>query len=189
MQITFEIDIDAVDAPLIAQAIGCAQPELQARLAGHAKAALTEYLEAYLGRRAFNRGSDVLEHRLALLIQHAFNGVVPDDAGVSRLFQSTMSSSRTLLRNTLSKYRYSLAASTTASAKAVLESVVWRDVDYHARGASPNLIELLNQRLAAADATLKPITKVADSVATYAIAPGSYDELVPLYGAVAVARP
>lgn len=189
MQITFDIAIDALDAPLIAQAIGCAEPELQARLAGHAKAALTEYLEAYLGRRAFNRGSDVLEHRLALLIQHAFDGVVPDDAGVSKLFQSTMSTSRTLLRNTLSKYRYSLAASTTASAKAVLESVVWRDGDYHARGASSNLIELLNQRLAAADATLKPITKVANSVATYAIAPGAYDELVPLYGAVAVARP
>lgn len=189
MQITFDIDIDAIDVPLLAQAIGCAELELEQRLAGHAKAALTEYLEAYLGRRAFNRGSDVLEHRLALLIQHAFGGVVPDDAGVSRLFQSTMSTSRTLLRNTLSKYRYSLAASMTASAKSLLETVVWHDPDYHVRGASTNLIEFLNQQLAATDATLKPIIKVTDSVATFAIHPNSYDELVPLYGAVAVARP
>lgn len=189
MQVTFDIDIDAADAPLLAQAIGCAEADLQARLAGHAKAALTEYLEAYLGRRAFNRGSDVLEHRLALLIQHAFNGVVPDDACVSRLFQSTTSTSRTLLRNTLSKYRYSLTASMTASAKQLLEAVVWRDSEYHARGASTNLIELLNQRLAAADATLKPIVKVVNSVATYAIAPTTYDELVPRYGAAPVARP
>lgn len=189
MQITFDIDIDAVDAPLLAEAIGCAEVDLQARLAGHAKAALTEYLEAYLGRRAFNRGSDVLEHRLALLIQHAFDGVVPDDAGVSRLFQSTMSTSRTLIRNTLSKYRYSLAASTAESAKQLLEAVVWRDTEYHARGASTNLIELLNQRLATVDATLKPIIKVANSLATYGIAPEAYDELAPLYGATPVARP
>ncbi len=189
MQVEFEIEINNVDASLLSNAIGCDEADLQTELAGHAKAALTEYIEAYLGRRAFNRGSDVLEYRLALLIQHALGGVVPDDARVSRLFQSTLSTSRTLLRNTLSKFRYSLELSMTASAKQLLEVVVWRETEYHARGASSNLIELLNQRLVVTDPTLKPVVKLTNSVATYAIAPSSYDELVTLYGANPVARP
>lgn len=187
MQITFEVEVDAADRALLGQAVGCDDAELDMRLNGHAKAAFLEHLETYVGRRAFTRGSDLLEHRLALLIVHAFGGVVPEDARVANLFQSTMAASRTLIRNTLSRYRYGLAAAADGSARAMLEAVVWRESEYHARGASPNLVELLNQKLALADPTLKPISRSPDSVATYALARHTYDRLAALYGATPVA--
>jgi hypothetical protein len=101
--------------------------DLPAKASDHAKAALTEYLESYLGRRAFSRGGDILEHRLSLLVKHAFGGKIPTAAQVSDLFQTTLSSSRTLIRNTFSKYRFTLGTVADAAAREVLEKVVWAD--------------------------------------------------------------
>ncbi|MDB5575343.1 MAG: hypothetical protein JWR80_519 [Bradyrhizobium sp.] len=190
VQITFDIDITQADRDALIAAIGCDAAALDAALNGHAKAALTEYLETYLGRRVFSRGSDFLEHRLALLIEHALDRKIPNDAGISRLFQTTLSASRTLIRNALSKYRYQLQAAMNGSAATLLEAVSWRADGgfYQAEVKAMNLVELLNQRLTADDPTLKPLSRLPDSVATFAIAPDSYDLLCGAFGAAAVAR-
>ena len=190
MQITFDINISQPDQDALVAAIGCDANALNAALNGHAKAALTEYLEGYLGRRVFSRGSDFLEHRLALLIEHAMDQKIPNEAGTSRLFQTTLSASRTLIRNVLSKYRYQLQAAMSGSAKTLLEDVTWREDGgfYQAQVKATNLIELLNQRLMADDPTLKPISRLSDSVGTFAIDPNTYDLLCGGFGAIAVAR-
>jgi len=189
MQITFDIAVDPDDEARLTALLG-ANPDLPSVVAGHAKAALQEYLEAYLGRRAFSRGSDILEHRLARLIQHAFAGEVPDDVKISRLLQTTLSQSRTLLRNTLIKFRYELTDATTQSAQTLLTKVIWADDHYDSKGASTNLIEILNQQLAAVDPTLKNISRTPNSVATWSISPEAYDALVGIYQpANAVPRP
>jgi hypothetical protein len=191
MRVTFDFDISESDQKALIAALGVSEKLLSANLARHAKAALHEYIECYLGRRAYSRGGDILEHRLSLLVHHAFENSIPNDAYVSRLFHITLSASRTLIRNALSKYRYQLDAAANASGKALLEKVSWAGAGsntYHAKVTAPNLIEVLNQRLLAEDPTLKPITRLPDSVGTYAINQYSYDKLCDVFGATKVVR-
>lgn len=185
MIINVKIEVDDDDRSALAAALGCAEDKVEEELGLHGRAAVHEYAEAYAGRRALTRGTDILEHRLALLIQHAFKEKIPSDADISRLFQTPIARSRTLLRNALSHYRYQLREATTASVRTVLENATWRadrslfQVEFHAA----NLLELMNIRLAGADARKKPVAKSADSVATYEIAEQSYELLCELFGA------
>jgi hypothetical protein len=191
MRVMFDIEIAQPDEKALTAAFSCTAADLETILGRHAKAALHEYVECYLGRRASSRGSDILEHRLALLVHHAFQDEIPNEARVSRLFQTTLSVSRTLIRNSLSKYRYQLEVAANASAKSLLEKVTWGGgggKSYNAKVTAPNLIEVLNQRLLAEDPTLKPIARLPDSVGTYAIDQYSYDKLCEAFGANKVTR-
>ncbi|HEX8450267.1 MAG TPA: hypothetical protein VF652_11815 [Allosphingosinicella sp.] len=190
MQIQFDIDVDADDEAKLREMFDVNAAGLPGRLAEHGKAALSEYLECYLGRRAFSRGSDILEHRLSLLVKHAFAGRIPTAAEISDLFQTTLTTSRTLIRNTFSKYRFELDAVAAAAAKDVLERVVWADGDVcNAKIAAPNLVELLNRRLLSANPGHKEIVRTQGAVGTYAITQDAYAELCALFGAQPVAVP
>lgn len=160
MQITFNIDLSDPDQAALAMAIGCQPNELQQTLSRHALAALHEHVDCYLGRRASTRGNDILEYRLALLIRHTLSNKIPSDATVSRLFQTTLTASRTLIRNALAKYRLQLGDASALSAKAVLEGVVWpgdNGDDYLASNPAANVLELLNQRLLVEDPDRKSV--------------------------------
>jgi hypothetical protein len=164
--------------------------DLPAKVSDHAKAALTEYLECYLGRRAFLRGGDILEYRLSLLVKHAFGGKIPTAAQVSDLFQTTLSWSRTLIRNTFSKYRFDLDAVAAAAAKEVLEKVTWAGSEVcNAQISAPNLVEVLNRRLLSKNPGYKQIVRTQGAVGTYAIAHDAYGELCGLFGAQPVQAP
>lgn len=187
-QVTFSIDLSDEDDQALNELLGAA-PSFAEVLANHAKAALTEYIEAYLGRRTFAKGGDILELRLALLIEHAFGGQIPNEARVGSLLQTSPAGSRTLIRNALSKYRRQLDAATKRSAKSVLEAVTWSGDICHSTTAPANLIELLNQRLLAEDSTLKPVSRVPGSGGTYAFDQHSYDKLCVAFGATKVVKP
>lgn len=183
MQITFEIDIEADKDGLIA-AMECSEADLKQAITRHAKAAIHEYLECYVGRRAFSRGNDILEHRLALLIEHAFDRKIPTAARISNLFQTTLSTSRSLIRNTFSKYRFQLVAVEEAAAKAVLENVDWNGPEScFAKITTPNLVEVLNRRLLANDPSLKEVSRIPGVVGTYSIGQDSYAALCTILGA------
>lgn len=187
-RIAFDIDLTPADEAMLGPLLG--NPvNLATALSGHGRAALGEYLETYLGRRAYTRGTDIQELRLALLVEHAFGGRIPDDTTISALLKTTPSGSRTLIRNTLAKYRHQLDAAMTASAKAVLEGVVWAGDDARSTQASTNVVELLNQRLLALDPTLKPVSRLAGSAGTWVIDEVSYDDLCPAFGATPVVKP
>jgi hypothetical protein len=190
LKISFDFDIPPGDIPALAAALGCPEADVAANLPGHAKAALGEYVEAYLGRRAFSRGSDILEHRLSLLIEHAYGNRVPSEAEVSNIFQTTLTSSRSLLRAALTKYRYRLKGAVVASATAALERAVWNkdDNQYTVEIHAANIVDYLNQRLATEFAGQKRISPAKDSISIYAIAPGTYDELCRALKAKPVAR-
>ena len=187
-RVTFDIDLSDDDDRALTTLLG-ANPNFPAVLSLHAKAALAEYIEAYMGRRAFSKGGDILELRLALLIEHAFGGQIPNEARIGGLLQTSPSGSRSLLRSALAKYRRQLDAATTQSAKAVLQTVAWSGEVCHSTTASANLVELLNQRLLAEDSTLKPVSRVSGSGGTYEFAEHSYDKLCDAFGAVKVAKP
>lgn len=187
-RITFDMNLSQEDDDRLADLLGD-QPDLSAVLSQHARAALGEYVEVYLGRRSSSRGTDIQELRLALLVEHAFGGRIPDEATVGALLKTPPSGSRTLIRNTLSRYRHQLAAAMTDSARAVLETVVWAGDVVHTHRASANVVELLNQRLLALDPTLKPVGRVSGSAGTWVIDEDVYADLCHAFAANAVAKP
>jgi hypothetical protein len=190
MHIVFDIAINADDEKALVTVLGGDAAGLNAKLNDHAKAALEEYIECYVGRRAYSRGSDILEHRLSLLVKHAFKGKIPTAAQVADLFQTTLSASRTLIRNTFSKYRFELDAVTAAAAKDVLEKVTWASKDEClAKITAPNLVEVLNRRLLAEDAGFREISRTQGAIGTYAIARNAYAKLCILFGATPVPAP
>ena len=188
MKIEFEIDLDADEAALMALLDSKKPEELARTLSLHALAALHEHLECYLGRRASTRGTDILEHRLVLLTRHAFGNRIPNDVTVSRLFQTTLTASRTMIRNMLARYRSELGDASTASAKALLETVKWPGSgdDYLASNPARNVVELLNQQLLIADPSKKQISRVAESGGVFAINKYSYDKLCDVFKATKV---
>lgn len=183
VNINFKINLSSEEVDLLRQALGCPAAELEKKINGHAKAALLEYVEAYLGRRASGRGQDILEHRLALLIEHAFDRTIPSEVQVSRLFQTTLASSRSLIRSTLSKYRYQLTGAADASAKAALSRAKWNKSanQYEIVEVTANLADHLNLRLAAVDGSLKKVVAVKDTGSNYGIAADSYEALCKVY--------
>ncbi len=190
MKLTIDMELSDSDKKMLCATLGCNLTALNDTLTGHALAAIHEYVEAYLARRAFSKGSDILEYRLALLIQHAFGNKIPDDLTVSRLLQRTPASSRTVIRNTLSKYRYQLDAAEVESVKALLESADWAGggSDICRVNASRNLVEVMNQRLRAEESTLKQVLHDAGSVGLYAIREHTYNKLCKLFGAKKVEK-
>lgn len=192
MQINFNIDISADDQAALIKVLDCPAADLQQVLSRHGLAALHEHIECYLGRRASARGNDILEHRLVLLTRFAFGNRIPNDVKVSRLFQTTLTASRTLIRNMLARYRGELNDASIASAKVLLEEVTWpggKSDDYRAKNPPSNMVEFLNQRLLIEDPAMKQITRLADSGGIYAINKYSYDELCRVFQAIPVARP
>ena len=192
MRIEFEINLPEGDLEGLTLALGCDRDQLQQVLTRHGQAALREYVECYLGRRASIRGADILEHRLALLMQHAFENKIPSDLVVSRLFQTTPSASRAMIRNALAKFRLQLNSATAGSAKAVLEAVIWpggNRTDYYANNPGQNVVDLLNQRLLSLDPTKKQICRLNNSSGVYLINEFSYDSLCHSFGATRVPRP
>lgn len=108
MQITTTLNLSPAEEAEIAAILGCAVVDLNNRLNVCLGASINEYLAMFRGQKVFKRGSDMLEYRLLLLIETAFNGGIPDERTVSSLFQTTLTESRSLIRAVISKYQYQL---------------------------------------------------------------------------------
>ena len=179
MDITATIELDGDDATELARILACEENELEATLATHASAALEEYATMFLGQKVFKRGSDILDYRLFLLIKHAFNNLIPDEAQVCRLFQNTATESRSLIRSVMSKYQYQLHSAVEHSVTSTLRSANQNEEGdpFFITINNANIIEALNLALADIDGTLRQVSKQRGSVSTYEIAPASYARL------------
>lgn len=133
----------------------------------------------FRGQKVFKRGSDMLEYRLLLLIETAFNGVIPDERTVSSLFQTTLTESRSLIRSVISKYQYQLRTHVerTLSASLTAASRQNNAQDYTVAINSQNVVDELNKALADIDGSLSPVGKKKGCVSTYEISPSSYNRL------------
>jgi hypothetical protein len=108
MQITFDLPISQPDQNKLAHVLMCDQADLQAKMTLYSRAAAEEYVEMFLGRTAFRRTQDFLDFRIYLLVIHVLNGRLPDEALVSRLFQTSATESRARLKSVTSKYQRGL---------------------------------------------------------------------------------
>ncbi|WP_277961892.1 hypothetical protein [Pseudomonas sp. RIT-To-2] len=189
MQITFDLTLTPQEIAEIAQIIGCPTGNVPAALGDYGKAALREYLAMMRGQKALKRGTDIHEYRLFLLVETVFAGHIPDEQTISKIFQTTATESRGLLRSIISKYQYLLRDAIDQTLKDMLEGATAEAVTgpFLVTMNSVNVIEELNKKLAAIDGTLPSIAKKRGSVATYEILKSSYDHLCTQLGATPVA--
>lgn len=169
--VTTNVDLTNAQRTRLRLIFGCAdEAALDAKLGEVARAALQEHLDMFLGDGAFTRGSDFREHRLAMLVLHAFGGTIPSEAVVSRMFQSTRTGSRALLRAMISKYQIRLEEPVRATLLALLEAArPHGNVNHRFTSDSPVLIDQLNQILGELPDPHIPIASISDQAGRYAI--------------------
>lgn len=184
MQITTNLNLTPAEEAEIATILGCDVADLNNRLNSCLGASINEYLAMFRGQKVFKRGSDMLEYRLLLLIESAFNGVIPDERTVSSLFQTTLTESRSLIRAVISKYQYQLRTHVERTLSASLTAANRQNnaQDYTVVINSQNVVDELNKALADIDGSLSPVAKKKGSVSTFEISPSSYNRLCAKFG-------
>ena len=185
MEVTIKLEIDQTVITHLYGYLGISDPkELEEVISKHAQAATAEYHDMFLGRKVFRRGSDILEYRLVLLIEHLFGGIIPEERQVSALFQLTSTESRSLLRSVMSKYQHHLSDSLTNTLRSTIDRASFdqRNYEYTVSVNNRSIIDSLNLLLAFLGPTLVPIVKKRNTTTTYAIANSSHQALKDHFG-------
>lgn len=150
--------------------------DVEAQLRDLGKAALREYIDVFLGLSTF-KAAEAREQRLLLMILEAWNGRVPGDAEVGRLFNMTPTAARSLIRTVAARHRLRLAAALTVAASAAVRGAV-EEVDGARRMlAEPVIVEHLNAILAGMDGRLKRIRLEPETGGQYLVPIDSYNAL------------
>jgi len=186
MDLQLSIDLSEPDANALCSILGCDQATLSNRLSDCAGAALNEYVEMFLRRRMFSRGSDFREYRLLLMVEKVFGKEIPTEAVVCCLFQSTAAGSRIMIRSVMSKYQYELQSALRQAIQTILAEATQQPDhgSYEIVLNNSTIVELFNQKLAEIDGTQRPVQRQKDSVPTYEIVPASYGILCKAFGVV-----
>lgn len=184
MEITTTLTLTPAEEAEISAILGCEVTDLNNRLNAYLGASINEYLAMFRGQKVFKRGSDMLEYRLLLLIETAFNGIIPDERTVSSLFQTTLTESRSLIRAVISKYQYQLRTCVDRTLRASLTAAKRENStqDYTVVINGQNVVDELNKALADIDGNLSPVRKKRGSVSTFEISPSSYNRLCTKFG-------
>lgn len=179
MRIEIELQLSNAEAAEIAAILGCAEEDVPTQLASHVSASAQEYLAMYRGQKVFRRGTDILEHRLFLLIDTAFDGKIPDEHQVTSLFQTTPSESRALIRSVIAKYQYKIKNGIKRTIREILDSAsqAGEGADHAVTINSVNIVEEMNRLLADHDGGLSQVKRKRGSVSTYEIRPSSFNAL------------
>jgi len=133
--------------------------ELETRLVKIAEASHIEYLEMLIGKGMSNRADESKQDRLLYLIKKVYSPYLPSDDEVSTIFQLTSTQSRTLLRNTLSRYRTRLTDELQTTLKSTFRSVQPTKNGFDLTIASEVFVEQLNLIVAKEGAGYNPIKK------------------------------
>ncbi len=109
--------LDTRNESIVKDSLGITDPELQDALNKIAKSAFTEYLKMFTESGVPSRTAEVRELRLFLLLGYYFDNDIPTESELARIFQLTNSQAKTLLKNTMSRYRVFLDIQLKATIK------------------------------------------------------------------------
>lgn len=167
---------------LLMNVLNCSNSsELEIAITKIAMAAISEYLEMILGKQLPTRANEIRERKLFHLMKHYFTGRIPSESEISSLFQLTESSSRTLLRNVKTKFKYDLEEELLYSIRSILRSARKDDSGYRVVIQSENLLEELKQMVSIKAPYLDQILKVKNSVGVYMIPEDTFEILCYSY--------
>jgi len=182
MKIEVDLTLSKAEAKQLSGIIGADPQKLPESIAPHARAAIREYAQMFLGQKVFTRGSDIREFRLFLLIREAFKNKIPDEQEVCGLFQCSTTQARSLIRAVMSKYQYELHDAIEATLVQTVKSVKKDSAgDFVAIINNENVVDALNRALASLDGSLPQVSKKKGTVSTYEVKPSSYGRLCTHY--------
>ncbi|MDN7138077.1 hypothetical protein J6J34_07630 [Pseudidiomarina sp. 1ASP75-14] len=133
--------------------------DLEPTLTKLANAGLAEYLEMLAGKGMPNRADEAKQDRLLYLIKKVFSPRLPSEDDISIMFQLTTTQSRTLLRNTLSRYRIKLRDELHTTLDEIFKTAVSGKNGWDITIPSEVLVEQFNLIVAKEGAEYNPIRK------------------------------
>ena len=177
MEIRFEIDdqeFEQEQKDLIMKTLKINDADIPQAINKIAKASLTEYLTMLVEGGMPNRADEAKQDRLLYLIQEYFGDALPTESQISTIFQLTQSQSKTLLKNTVSRFRHKLDDTLKSTMKSVIESAEFSNNTYLVVINSDVVRDELNMLITQNEPTFKPITKRKGSAGQYEISEDSH---------------
>lgn len=177
MEITFKIDdkeFEQEQKALIKKTLKLEDKDIPEALNKIAKAALKEYLTMLVEGGMPNRADEAKQDRLLYLIQSYFGNVLPNESQISIIFQLTQSQSKTLLKNTVSRFRHKLDDVLNHTMKSVINTAEYSSEVFLVVINSDVVKDELNMLITQNEPTYKPITKRAGSAGQFKISEDSH---------------
>lgn len=147
-------------------------------------AALSEYMDMFVGRGFPTRNEEIRQQRLFNLIKHYY-GSFPSESEVSSMFQETQSRSKNLIRLVTTRYRYDLKDEIE---NAIIDTICAvkhngsrNNPAYHVTIPSEIIVEELNSILNKVVPKNLNVRKITGTGIRYSISEASYCKLKELY--------
>lgn len=182
MNITIELndsEFSAEDKTLIQACLGLENGEVNGALVKLAKAAFLEYVKMFKEKGLPTRADEVLQERLFFLLKNYYEGTLPTENEISSIFQLTPSQSRTLLRNTKSRYRTKINDFIKETLRNTLATAERPDGegDYEFVSHSASTVEELNLIVSQKGPDLQPVEKIRGRASKYKCSVDTYNLL------------
>jgi len=174
-----DADLSADDRALIQDCLGIENAAFQGALEKLTKSAFMEYAKMFKEKGIPTRADEVAQERLYFLLTHYYSTTLPSESEISSIFQLTQSQSRTLLKNTKSRYRTKIKAFLKNSLKVALAAAAQRNVGnpWEFECISPSIIEELNYIVSQKGPSHHPVEKIRGFANRYSCTEDTYDLL------------
>ena len=175
-----EEELSATERNLIKECLGIeAETTFTHALSKLAKSSCMEYTKMFIEKGIPTRADESKQERLCFLLIQYFGNRLPTENELSSIFQLTQSQSKSLLRNTKSRYRTKIANFIKATLLTTFRSFVLnKEADYYEFiCTSPTIIEELNLIISQKEGALEAISKVKGSACKYQCSIDTYNLL------------
>jgi hypothetical protein len=98
-------------------------------LKGIMEAAKEEYIGQFLKDGNQSSLTEIRQYKLFLLIKHVFNGLIPSEVEVASIFKIPITSARSLIKNTKSRYQFEIEQYFKETIKAILNQIDENEID------------------------------------------------------------
>ncbi len=156
--------------------------QLQPILNNLAQASLADYIEMLVGKGMPNRADESKQDRLLYLIKKVYSPRLPGEDEISMMFQLTSTQSKTLLRNTLSRYRTKLSSELNETLENIFRSAIHNKEGWEVTISSEIFVEQLNLIVAKEGPEYNPVKKRSVGTRKYFIAADTHTALGNHFG-------
>lgn len=185
MEITINLsttDFTIADKSLIKECLDLhTNEELAEALKKLTKTAFMEYLKMFKEKGLPTRADEVQQERLFFLLTYYYQDKLPSENELSSIFQLTPSQSKTLLRNTKSRYRTKISEFIRNTLIQTLATATRADDDddpFEFVCTSSSTVEELNLIVSQKGPTLEPIKKIVGLANKFSCAVDTYNLLI-----------
>ena len=179
MNINFKInnnELSESEIKIIKNSLGLNNSTINEALSNFAKAAFMEYVKMIKDNGLPSKVSEIQQERLFFLLMYYFKDHLPDENEISSIFQLSSIQSKSLLRNTKSRYRTKIGEYLKNTLINVLKNATQKKTDepFEFICFSPTIIEELNTIICQKAPTLEPIQKIKGLASKYSCAIDTY---------------